>query len=161
MIARSRVVRIWCRSNTLIRMAPEKIPSSGNVNRPPAFLNPRRCLIPVRDAPMAPAELDALVRTTRWTALTSYVNTEDTIEFEQRLPLAAPFHGAIQDDCAGIHAAKHGTGFEAMKPIRQGVRAGGVRATGWLETLERLCFRICTMNPTNSSDECVPNRAIR
>ena len=46
---------------------------------------------PVRDAPMAPAELDALIRATRWTALTPYVNTDDTAEFEQRLPLFRPY----------------------------------------------------------------------
>ena len=74
-------------------MAPETTPSSENVNRPPAFLDPTALPDPVRDAPMAPAELDALVRATRWIAPTPYVNTEDTIEFEQRLPrMSLPDH---------------------------------------------------------------------
>jgi superfamily II DNA or RNA helicase len=48
------------------------------------------------DAPMAPAELDALVRATRWTALSPYVDPDGSGGPLERLPLASPLHGAIQ-----------------------------------------------------------------
>ncbi|MGE0023682.1 MAG: DISARM system SNF2-like helicase DrmD [Hyphomicrobium sp.] len=48
------------------------------------------------DAPMAPAELDALVRATRWSALTPYVDPDGRDGPLDRLPLASPLHGAIQ-----------------------------------------------------------------
>lgn len=48
------------------------------------------------DAPMAPAEFDALVRATRWTALTPYVDPDGSDGPLDRLPLASPLHGAIQ-----------------------------------------------------------------
>lgn len=48
------------------------------------------------DAPMAPAELDALVRATRWTALAPYVDPDGSGGPLDRLPLSSPLHGAIQ-----------------------------------------------------------------
>lgn len=48
------------------------------------------------DGPMAPADFDALVRATRWTALTPYVDPDGSDGPLDRLPLASPLHGAIQ-----------------------------------------------------------------
>ena len=48
------------------------------------------------DPPMAPADFDALVRATRWTALTPYVDPDGSDGPLDRLPLASPLHGAIQ-----------------------------------------------------------------
>lgn len=48
--------------------------------------------------PMAPADADALVRATRWTALTPYLDPDGQDGPLTRLPIAAPFHGAIQVD---------------------------------------------------------------
>lgn len=48
------------------------------------------------DAPMPSAELDALVRATRWTALTPYVDPDGSDGPLERFPLSSPLHGAIQ-----------------------------------------------------------------
>lgn len=48
------------------------------------------------DPPMAPREFDSLVRATRWTALTPYVDPDGSDGPLERLPLASPLHGAIQ-----------------------------------------------------------------
>jgi hypothetical protein len=47
-------------------------------------------------SPMLPEEFDALVRATCWTALTPYVDPDGSDGPLDRLPLASPFHGAIQ-----------------------------------------------------------------
>ncbi len=46
--------------------------------------------------PMPPRELDALVRATRWSALSPYVDPDGSDGPLDRLPLASPLHGAIQ-----------------------------------------------------------------
>ncbi len=51
-----------------------------------------------RDAPMLPEEFDALVRATRWTALTPFVDPADADGRPPHPPIAAPLHGAIQVD---------------------------------------------------------------
>jgi superfamily II DNA or RNA helicase len=50
---------------------------------------------PIRDAPMSPDEFDALVNATRWTALSPFVDPDEEGPLD-RLPVSAPFHGAIQ-----------------------------------------------------------------
>ncbi len=47
-------------------------------------------------AAMAPHQFDALVRATRWTALTPYVDPDGTEGPLERLPVTSPFLGAIQ-----------------------------------------------------------------
>jgi SNF2-related domain/Helicase conserved C-terminal domain len=51
---------------------------------------------PDRDRPMPPDQFDALVRAARWTALTPFVDPDGTDGPLTRLPIVAPFHGAIQ-----------------------------------------------------------------
>lgn len=46
--------------------------------------------------PMPPRELDALVRATRWSALTPYVDPDGSDGPLDRMPLSSPLHGAIQ-----------------------------------------------------------------
>jgi SNF2 family DNA or RNA helicase len=58
-------------------------------------LEPTALPNPVVDPPMPPDDFDALVRATRWTALAPYVSSANGT-LPERLPLAAPFHGAIQ-----------------------------------------------------------------
>ena len=47
------------------------------------------------DSPMPVAEFDALVRATRWTAISPFIDPDGEGPVT-RLPVAAPFHGAIQ-----------------------------------------------------------------
>ena len=47
------------------------------------------------ERPMHPRHLDALVRAARWSALRPFVDPDDSGPLE-RMPLAAPFYGAIQ-----------------------------------------------------------------
>ena len=49
-----------------------------------------------RTGPMVPGDFDALVRATRWTALSPFLDPADSTRPMGRMPLAAPFHGAIQ-----------------------------------------------------------------
>lgn len=60
------------------------------------LLEPTALPDPIRDAPMSPDEFDALVRATRWTALSPYIDPDDESGPLSRLPISAPFHGAIQ-----------------------------------------------------------------
>src|SRR5262249_39092168 len=46
--------------------------------------------------PMPPDEFDAFVRATRWTALFPYISPAHDTTPPAHVPLAAPFHGAIQ-----------------------------------------------------------------
>lgn len=50
---------------------------------------------PDGSAPLAASDFDALVRAARWTALTPFLDPDESGPLD-RLPLAAPFHGAIQ-----------------------------------------------------------------
>lgn len=45
--------------------------------------------------PMTPREFDALVRASRWSALTPFLATDGS-DRAAELPLASPFHGAVQ-----------------------------------------------------------------
>jgi superfamily II DNA or RNA helicase len=56
---------------------------------------PRALPNPATDAPMPHADFDALVRATRWTALTPFVDPDDDGPIE-RLPITAPYHGAVE-----------------------------------------------------------------
>ena len=56
---------------------------------------PRALPNPSTDAPMPHADFDALVRATRWTALTPFVDPDGEGPLE-RLPITAPFHGAVE-----------------------------------------------------------------
>lgn len=47
------------------------------------------------DAPMPHRDFDALVRATRWTALTPFVDPDGEGPLE-RLPITAPYHGAVE-----------------------------------------------------------------
>ncbi len=47
------------------------------------------------DPAMRPDEFDALVRATRWTALTPFIDPDDDGPLD-RLPICAPLHGAVQ-----------------------------------------------------------------
>jgi hypothetical protein len=47
-------------------------------------------------APMLPADADALVRATRWTALSPYLDPDGADGPLTRMPVSSPFHGAIQ-----------------------------------------------------------------
>ena len=49
-------------------------------------------------APMSASDADALIRAARWTALTPYTDPDGQDGPLTRLPIAAPFHGAIQVD---------------------------------------------------------------
>ncbi len=49
-----------------------------------------------RDAPMPPDEFDALVRASRWSAIAPFVDPDGPDGLLTRLPIAAPFHSAIQ-----------------------------------------------------------------
>jgi len=49
------------------------------------------------DRHMAPDEFDALVRATRWTAMSPFVDPDGEGPID-RLPLVSPFHGAIQTE---------------------------------------------------------------
>ena len=60
------------------------------------LLEPTALPEPARDALMAPEEFDALVNATRWTALTPFVDPDGEAGPLDRLPVSAPFHGAIQ-----------------------------------------------------------------
>jgi superfamily II DNA or RNA helicase len=51
---------------------------------------------PVAEPPMPPDEFDALVRATRWTALSPYVAPDNGPTPAEHVQLAAPLHGAIQ-----------------------------------------------------------------
>lgn len=53
---------------------------------------------PSRDAPMVSEEFDALVRATRWTALSPFLDPDGSEGPLTRFPIASPFHGAIQVD---------------------------------------------------------------
>lgn len=48
--------------------------------------------------PMPPDQLDALVRASRWTAMMPYLDPDGEDGPLSRLPIASPFHGAIQVD---------------------------------------------------------------
>src|SRR3712207_4189121 len=60
------------------------------------LLEPTALPEPSRSAPMLPEELLALERATRWSALSPFVTPDGADGAPARLPLAAPFHGAIQ-----------------------------------------------------------------
>lgn len=47
------------------------------------------------DAPMPPRDFDALVRASRWSALTPFLAADGSSELSE-LPIASPFHGAVQ-----------------------------------------------------------------
>lgn len=47
------------------------------------------------EAPMVPTDFDALLRASRWSALTPFLPPDGSDELDQR-PLASPFHGAVQ-----------------------------------------------------------------
>lgn len=49
------------------------------------------------DPPMALDDFDALLRATRWTALTPYLDPDEDGPLE-RMPISAPFHGAVEVD---------------------------------------------------------------
>lgn len=51
---------------------------------------------PDRDRPMPHDQFDALVRAARWTSLTPFVDPDGSAGPLTRLPVVAPFHGAIQ-----------------------------------------------------------------
>jgi len=51
---------------------------------------------PDRDRPMPHDQFDALVRAARWTALTPFIDPDGSTGPLTRLPVVAPFHGAIQ-----------------------------------------------------------------
>ena len=59
------------------------------------LVEPRALPDPGRDGPMPPAHLDALVRAARWTAVEPYVDPDGSGPVD-RLPITAPFHGAVQ-----------------------------------------------------------------
>jgi superfamily II DNA or RNA helicase len=63
-----------------------------------SLLEPTALPDPAQDPPMAADEFDALVRATRWTALSPFVDPDGSDGPLTRLPLASPFHGAIQVD---------------------------------------------------------------
>ncbi len=49
------------------------------------------------EGPMAHEDFEALVRASRWSALTPFLKPENPLEMAE-LPIASPFHGAIQTD---------------------------------------------------------------
>lgn len=60
-----------------------------------SLVSPSRLPNPEASAPMVAADFDALVRATRWTALSPYLDPDEGGPLD-RLPIASPFHGAIQ-----------------------------------------------------------------
>ena len=62
-----------------------------------SLLEPTALPDPESTLPMAPAEFDALVRAARWSALTPFVDPDDDGPLGP-MPVAAPFHGAIQPE---------------------------------------------------------------
>ncbi len=60
------------------------------------LLEPTALPEPHRLGPMPADEFDALIRATRWGALTPYLDPDGREGALDRLPLASPFHGAIQ-----------------------------------------------------------------
>lgn len=66
-------------------------------------LEPHRHLLPPGDLPstksqpMERQDFDALIRASRWTAITPYLNFESGSDLES-LPVTSPFHGAVQID---------------------------------------------------------------
>ena len=60
------------------------------------LLEPTTLPDPARVAPMVPDEFDALVRATRWGALTPFIDPDGSDGPLTRLPITAPMHGAIQ-----------------------------------------------------------------
>ncbi len=63
---------------------------------PGATITPPSALPKVSStAPMHPHEFDAMLRATRWSAMLPYVDPDDDGPLD-RLPISAPFHGAIQ-----------------------------------------------------------------
>lgn len=63
----------------------------------PTVLEPNALPSIEDDAPMPPAELDALVRATRWSALTPFLAPDDPEERAHEA-IAAPFFGAVKID---------------------------------------------------------------
>lgn len=63
-----------------------------------SLLEPIALPDPSSQPPMPPREFDALVRATRWTALSPFVDPDGPEGMLTRFPIAAPFHGAIQVD---------------------------------------------------------------
>lgn len=70
---------VWEREPGARLLEPNTLPDPGSTN------------------PMSPADTDALIRATRWTALTPYLDPDGAGPLT-RLPVASPFHGAIQVD---------------------------------------------------------------
>ena len=62
------------------------------------LLEPTALPDPSRDAPMPAEDFDALVRATRWTAISPFLDPDGPAGPLTRLPIAAPFHAAIQVD---------------------------------------------------------------
>jgi len=62
------------------------------------LLEPTALPQPATTAPMPPSDADALIRATRWTAISPYTDPDGQDGPLARLPIAAPFHGAIQVD---------------------------------------------------------------
>lgn len=66
---------------------------------PEAFLVPPAALPQVENsAPMPGRDFDALVRATRWSALTPFLDPAEPEERIEQPPLAAPFHAAVEVD---------------------------------------------------------------
>lgn len=64
-----------------------------------ARLVPPAALPRVEDSsPMPPADFDALVRATRWSALSPFLDPADPAKLVGEPPLASPFHGAVEAD---------------------------------------------------------------
>lgn len=61
-----------------------------------SLLEPTALPDPVRDAAMPAEQYDAVVRAARWSALTPYVDPDGSHGPLDRLPIASPFHGALQ-----------------------------------------------------------------
>ncbi|MCB1221948.1 MAG: DEAD/DEAH box helicase [Planctomycetales bacterium] len=49
----------------------------------------------IKSEPMLPADFDALVRAARWTAISPYLDPDESGPLD-RLPAASPFHGAVE-----------------------------------------------------------------
>lgn len=62
------------------------------------LLEPTALPDPAGTNPMPAGDADALIRAIRWTALTPYLDPDGDGGPLPRLPIAAPFHGAIQVD---------------------------------------------------------------
>lgn len=60
-----------------------------------SLVSPSKLPNPEASAPMAAGDFDALIRATRWTALSPYLDPDEEGPLD-RLPIASPFHGAIQ-----------------------------------------------------------------